>query len=198
MVVTSTLRAWFSSALIALSCPSAIAAGQTTAFFYGSPVPVTALSRYDRVVVEAENLPQPGALAASGTVVFAYVSVGEAEGWRASTKELDDKLFIGKNAPWESRIADLTHPEWANFLIEKRSDSRRTMTSVTELKDDDRVAEIARMMGGSAAGEKALASARELLETSGPKKAQPARTDAGAKAKGERRKSAKEAQKTRR
>ena len=64
----------------------------------------------------------------------------------------------------------------SHFLIEKRVQARRTVTSVTRLKDDARVAEIARMMGGSAAGEKALESARELLDTT------------KAKAKGERRK----------
>jgi DNA repair protein RecN (Recombination protein N) len=61
-----------------------------------------------------------------------------------------------------------------HFLIEKRIQGRRTVTSVTRLEGEERAAEIARMMGGAAAGEKAMASARELLETS------------GAKAKGER------------
>jgi DNA repair protein RecN (Recombination protein N) len=67
-----------------------------------------------------------------------------------------------------------------HFLIEKGIKGRRTMTSVSRLNGEERVAEIARMMGGAAAGEKALAGARELLDTS------------GAKAKGERRKSAAE------
>jgi hypothetical protein len=116
-------RILFSYALMILACRPAQAEAPTTAFFYGSPVPVAALSRYDRVVVEAENLPQPGLLSAGGTVVFAYLSVGEAEGWRASTTELDPKLFLGKNASWESRIADLTQPGWAHFLIEKRMDT---------------------------------------------------------------------------
>jgi DNA repair protein RecN (Recombination protein N) len=53
----------------------------------------------------------------------------------------------------------------SHFLIEKRVQGRRTVTSVTRLNGEDRVAEIARMMGGSAAGEKALESARELLDT---------------------------------
>lgn len=53
-----------------------------------------------------------------------------------------------------------------HFLIEKRSNGRRTMTSVSQLEGDERVAEIARMMGGAAAGEKAMASARELLDGS--------------------------------
>ena len=64
-----------------------------------------------------------------------------------------------------------------HFLIEKRVESRRTLTSVARLATEDRVSEIARMMGGAAAGEKAQESARELLAAS------------GAKAKGERRKS---------
>ncbi len=64
-----------------------------------------------------------------------------------------------------------------HFLIEKRIVRHRTMTSVTALKGEERVAEIARMMGGAAAGEKAMDSARELIDGS------------GAKAKGERRKS---------
>lgn len=51
-----------------------------------------------------------------------------------------------------------------HFLIEKRVQGRRTVTSVNRLDGDDRVAEIARMMGGAAAGEKALESARELLD----------------------------------
>jgi DNA repair protein RecN (Recombination protein N) len=66
-----------------------------------------------------------------------------------------------------------------HFLIEKRVQASRTVTSVTRLEDDTRVAEIARMMGGSAAGTKALDSARELLEGAG------AKGDQRAKAKGE-------------
>ena len=64
-----------------------------------------------------------------------------------------------------------------HFLIEKRVERRRTVTRVARLAADERVSEIARMMGGAAAGEKAQESARELLAAS------------GAKAKGERRKS---------
>ena len=54
----------------------------------------------------------------------------------------------------------------SHFLIEKHVQGGRTVTSVSRLDEDARVAEIARMMGGSAAGEKALESARELLNTS--------------------------------
>lgn len=65
-----------------------------------------------------------------------------------------------------------------HYLIEKRVQGRRTVTSVNRLEHTQRVEELARMMGGAAAGEKALESARELLDKSSK-----------AKAKGERRKS---------
>ena len=69
-----------------------------------------------------------------------------------------------------------------HFQIEKRVQGRRTVTSVSRLDGEDRVGEIARMMGGAAAGEKALESAQELLDNTGAGRK--------AKAKGERRKSA--------
>jgi DNA repair protein RecN (Recombination protein N) len=72
----------------------------------------------------------------------------------------------------------------SHFLIEKRVQARRTVTNVTRLDGEARVAEIARMMGGSAAGERALESARELLDAS------------RAKAKGERRKRPEKARKS--
>jgi DNA repair protein RecN (Recombination protein N) len=83
-----------------------------------------------------------------------------------------------------------------HFLIEKRIQGRRTVTSVTQLNGEARVAEMARMMGGAAAGEKAIDGARELLDASAAHGAKTtdvasaaARADRKAKAKGERRKS---------
>ena len=74
-----------------------------------------------------------------------------------------------------------------HFLIEKRSNGRRTMTSVSRLKGDERVAEIARMMGGAAAGQKAMESARELLDQSAAHP-QTARTTRKGEGESERRK----------
>jgi DNA repair protein RecN (Recombination protein N) len=50
-----------------------------------------------------------------------------------------------------------------HFAIEKRIRGARTVTSVSRLDDEQRVEEIARMMGGADAGSQAQASARELL-----------------------------------
>ena len=120
-----------------------------------------------------------GALAPAKTLIFDEVDAGI--GGRVATVVGQKLASLGDRF----QVLCITHlPQIAacgrtHFLIEKRSNGRRTMTSVSQLKGDERVAEIARMMGGAAAGEKAMASARELLDQS------------QAKAKGERRKSRK-------
>jgi DNA repair protein RecN (Recombination protein N) len=52
----------------------------------------------------------------------------------------------------------------AHFGIRKVERAGRTVTEVRRLTDDDRVAELAAMIGGPAAGAAAIASARDLLE----------------------------------
>ena len=106
------------SCLLAYGCSMALP--PSTAFFYGSPVPVLALSKFDRVVVEAENVKDLAGLRVEGADIFAYVSVGEAEGWRATSSALPRELFMGNNVAWHSRIADLTQPGWRDYLIEQR------------------------------------------------------------------------------
>lgn len=91
-----------------------------TAFFYGTPVPQASLSRFPSVVVEADSLGSPTAMQENGCEVFAYVSVGEAEGWRPSACGLPQALFIGQNEEWGSRIADLTQAPWQDYLLHQR------------------------------------------------------------------------------
>ena len=106
---------------------------------------------------------------ASKTLIFDEVDAGI--GGRVATVVGQKLASLGDRF----QVLCITHlPQIAacgrtHFLIEKRSNGRRTMTSVTQLKGDERVAEIARMMGGAAAGEKAMESARELLDGSGAK-----------------------------
>ncbi len=106
--------------LLAPGCAVTSASQPRTAFFYGANMPVQTLAQFDRVVVEAENVKDLDGLRAAGADVFAYVSVGEAEGWRASARALPPGLFLGANADWGSRIADLTQPGWRRYLIEQR------------------------------------------------------------------------------
>lgn len=52
----------------------------------------------------------------------------------------------------------------AHFVVSKSSDGGVTTSDVTKLSDDERAAEIARMMGGSASSDVALKHAVELLD----------------------------------
>jgi DNA repair protein RecN (Recombination protein N) len=67
----------------------------------------------------------------------------------------------------------------AHFGIRKVERAGRTVTEVRRLSDDDRVAELAAMIGGPTAGAAATASARDLLERASAfraSRAVPART----------------------
>jgi uncharacterized protein (TIGR01370 family) len=107
-------------AMVSLVAGQAVADPPTLALFYGNPVPIDSLILFDQVVVEADNLETPEPLAKAGVEAFAYVSIGEAESWRASTAALPPAIFIGDNPNWGNRIADLSHPDWQRFLLENR------------------------------------------------------------------------------
>src|SRR5215468_8507752 len=75
----------------------------SVAFYYGKPVPVVELSRFDWVVVEPDNLGARGLeeLQRAGVDVFAYLSLGEA-----APNTVDTTWILGRNAPWGSVIVD--------------------------------------------------------------------------------------------
>jgi len=89
-----------------------IASAQTSpsvAFFYGKPVPVAELGRFDWVVVEPDNLGARGleALQRGGVRVFAYLSLGEA-----APEAVDPRWVLGRNAPWGSVVVDPRAGGW--------------------------------------------------------------------------------------
>ena len=119
-----------------------------------------------RVMLALKTLSASGA---SKTLIFDEVDAGI--GGRVASVVGEKLAGLGERF----QVLCITHlPQIAacgktQFLIEKQVKGKRTVTSVTRLDDDARVGEIARMMGGSAAGEKALASAKELLGRGGAK-----------------------------
>ena len=113
------------------------------------------------------------------TLIFDEVDAGI--GGRAATVVGQKLQALGQRF----QVLCITHlPQIAaagssHFLIEKRVQAKRTATSVVRLSGEDRVDELARMMGGGTAGPQARAGARELLAA--------AQAAAGGQRKGERR-----------
>jgi len=97
------------------------------------------------------------------TLIFDEVDAGI--GGRTATVVAEKLQALGRRF----QVLCITHlPQIAaagttQFLIEKRVQGKRTVTSVARLADAARVDEIARMIGGAKAGPQARASALELL-----------------------------------
>lgn len=98
------------------------------------------------------------------TLIFDEIDVGV--GGRTAGV-LAEKL--GKLAR-HAQILCITHlpqiasqPVWAHFRIEKNSESGRTVVDVRSLDPDERVEEIARMLGGARQSQTVVLHAREML-----------------------------------
>jgi DNA repair protein RecN (Recombination protein N) len=116
---------------------------------------------------------------AARTLIFDEVDAGI--GGRVATVVGQKLAALGER----HQVLCITHlPQVAtcgrtHFVIQKQTRGHRTVTSVTRLVGADRVDELARMMGGADAGERARAGAQELLD------AAQAKGESLAKAKGE-------------
>jgi DNA repair protein RecN (Recombination protein N) len=120
------------------------------------------------------------------TLIFDEVDAGI--GGRVATVVGEKLASLGERY----QVLCITHlPQVAasgrsHFLIQKETRGRRTVTSVNKLSADERIDELARMMGGADAGAHARAGAEELLA------AAQAKGESRAKAKGESRRGRKQ------
>jgi DNA repair protein RecN (Recombination protein N) len=86
-----------------------------------------------------------------------------------------------RNLGERSQVFCVTHlPQVAaqgqhHLRVVKLTDGRSTRTSVVELTDDERVREIARMLGGTQVTARATEHAREMLAGTAPEAAAPRR-----------------------
>lgn len=94
--------------------------GAAMAFYYGKESPAPLCQRYRHVIIEADHLAQAGLPDGCAGVLYAYVSVGEAERWRAGYEKLDKTWFLGENHHWGSDIVDLTRREWQDHILYQR------------------------------------------------------------------------------
>jgi DNA repair protein RecN (Recombination protein N) len=108
-----------------------------------------------------------GALAGEGTVatyVFDEIDAGvggavaQAIGQRLARAALNNQVLCITHLPQIAAYAD------AHFRVEKQIESGRTLTRVKRLTSEERVEELARMLGGARVTESARAHAKQLIE----------------------------------
>ncbi len=108
-----------------------------------------------------------GALAGQGAVstyVFDEIDAGvggavaEAIGQRLALAALANQVLCITHLPQIAAYAD------AHFRVEKHTEQGRTLTRVKRLSADERVEELARMLGGARITSSARAHARQLIE----------------------------------
>ena len=103
------------------------------------------------------------------TMVFDEIDVGV--GGRTASVLADKMSNLAKSAQilCITHLAQIASRGDAHFYIEKRTTNNRTTTSVSRLTSEQRVSEIARMMGGDALTATVIQHAKEMLEHSVPK-----------------------------
>ena len=91
------------------------AAAETTAFFYGKPVPAELIAAYDQVVVEPGHDHDLAVLSKGRAALVAYLSVGEVAKHRLG--ETDPAWRVSQNDAWASTVMDLTHTGYRAYLF---------------------------------------------------------------------------------
>jgi polysaccharide biosynthesis protein PelA len=95
--------------------PAALAQGNpSVAFFYGKPVPVAELGRFDWAVVEPDHVAARDLdeLHRAGVTVFAYLSLGET-----ARDAIDAGSILGRNAAWGSVVVDPRSAAWRARIL---------------------------------------------------------------------------------
>ncbi len=123
LVTKSLMRLWCLMLLFVASLAIAENGG-SVAFYYGANLPVNALSQFDRLIVEPDNV-KPGEhreLKRNGSATFAYLSVGEVGPHRGWFDQLSEEATFGTNQDWNSKVMDLASAEWQRFLLQRVSE----------------------------------------------------------------------------
>jgi len=90
------------------------------AVYYGSGR-IEELKKFDMVIIQPESYTadEVGHIRQSGTLVFAYLSVGEAEPYRWWFELIRDDWILEKNPNWNSLYVDAGKAGWRSVLTNK-------------------------------------------------------------------------------
>ncbi len=93
----------------------------SVAFFYGAKPPVNALSQFDRLVLESENIKpeELQLLKQHGSATYAYLSIGEVSPQRSWANLINPEWTTGVNTSWNSMVMDLTNVDWQRFVLQR-------------------------------------------------------------------------------
>ena len=100
---------------------------KSIAFYYGPNPPANALSQFDRLVLEPENIrpSELSELTRNGTVAYAYLSVGEVGEHRNWFDQIPQDAVVGTNGDWNSKLMNLSDPAWQRFLLQRAAELDR-------------------------------------------------------------------------
>ena len=123
MTVALRLFAALSLSVGATASHAAQAAPESVAFWYADNPPLQELAQFDWAVVESGHLSTADVarIRQLGSQPFAYLSVGEFDGDRATLIELglDQGASSKRNKAWNSQVMDLTSPQWRDHLFKR-------------------------------------------------------------------------------
>jgi uncharacterized protein (TIGR01370 family) len=107
--------------MVLVTLPLQAAEMHSTAVFYAADLPVDLLGKFQRVIVEADNVKptELQALHQAGAKVLAYVSIGEVAPSRKWYSQVKPEWILGKNRVWDSEVMDIANPGWQQFVIEQ-------------------------------------------------------------------------------
>ncbi len=106
--------------IAALGGPAA-AAEPSWVVYYGDQAPVSALAPYRIVVLDADHHPEPlRAIAAQGSLLLGYISMGEVENHRSHYQAtIGAGIVLQENENWPgSYFVDVRSPAWTRLTVD--------------------------------------------------------------------------------
>jgi uncharacterized protein (TIGR01370 family) len=106
---------------VALQAGPAAAADPPWLVYYGDTAPVSAFAPYRIVVLDADHYPQPlRAIAAQGSLLLGYISMGEVENHRAHYEATRNAgIALDENPNWPgSYYVDVRSPAWTKLTVD--------------------------------------------------------------------------------